>query len=99
MPTLPHALQRLSDQYLAPAWSLTAPLAVTHGEGSYLFTGDPVSCAAVLATLQVIEEEGLVENAAARARAELVRRTADQPRASDAPRWLEHSRVAAGVLR
>ena len=40
MPELPPALQRLSDQYLAPAWSLTAPLAVTHGAGAYLFTED-----------------------------------------------------------
>lgn len=32
------------------------------------FGGNPVSCAAALATLDVIEEEGLVENAAARGR-------------------------------
>lgn len=32
------------------------------------FGGNPVSCAAALATLDVIEEEGLIENAAARGR-------------------------------
>ena len=40
MPELPPSLQTLSDHYLAPAWYLTAPLAVTHGQGAYLFTED-----------------------------------------------------------
>ncbi len=40
MTALSSTLQTLSDKYLAPAWYLTAPLSVTHGEGAYLFTED-----------------------------------------------------------
>jgi 4-aminobutyrate aminotransferase len=33
-------LQQLSEAHLAPAWYLTAPLEVTHGQGPYLHTRD-----------------------------------------------------------
>ena len=40
MPDLPQSLKAISDRHLAPAWYLTAPLAVTHGRGAYLYTED-----------------------------------------------------------
>lgn len=37
---MPSSLQGLLGKHLAPAWYLTAPLEVTHGEGVYLYTRD-----------------------------------------------------------
>ncbi len=40
MPLTSDSLQHISDRHLAPAWYLTAPLNITHGQGSYLIAED-----------------------------------------------------------